>query len=216
METINNDKFSEDFVDTLKHVFSEFSMNSIPGTVDDVKISINHDNASDEYISKSVHLLLNAISKLLKSYIVFQNKFFKVTFHQDVFEFLKNYLNPDTTSKEEYEQNLNQLQHIIQKVFHHQLGLLEGYKVSVEKGTSQLLKSLNPREIENKFVREKMRIGPFQIPYFIIPFFVKNKIYAELISKYDDYKNDLDSVEKKFYRPSFKNGYDKPFDEEAI
>ena len=179
-------------------------------------ISTNRDNVSEEYQKKSMSLLLNAITKLLKSYVVFQNKFFKITFHQEVFEFLKKYLSSTFLSKEDCEQNLNQLQHIIQKVFNHQLGLLEGYKVSVQNGTSELLKMLDPGEIEDRLREKKIQIGPIHIPYSFMPFLIKYKVYNEMNKKYNDYRNDLDSVEKKFYRPSFKNGYDKPFDEETF
>ncbi len=211
---LDSEILSTSFFNTFLNVSPQFKSEDVSDIHSAINISLSRDNISEEYINKSVDLLLNAVIKLLKSYIVFQNKFFKITFHQDVFEFLKTYISGKTKrSKEECEQNLLQLQHIIQKVFHHQLGLLEGHKVAVHKGVSEFLKTIDPHEIENKYNTEKIQIGPLQIPYSIIPFLVRNKVYREIHKIYDEYRNDLESVEKKFFRPAFKEGYDRPFDE---
>lgn len=214
IDTLDSEIWSTTFINAFLNVSPQFKSEGDSDIHPAMNISINRDNISEEYINKSVDLLLNAVIKLLKSYIVFQNKFFKITFHQDVFEFLKTYISGKTKrSKEECEQNLLQLQHIIQKVFHHQLGLLEGYKVAINKGVSEFLKTIDPQEIENKHNTEKIQIGPLQIPYSIIPFLMRNKVYREIHKIYDEYRNDLESVEKKYFRPAFKEGYDRPFDE---
>ena len=86
--------------------------------------------------------------------------------------------------------------------FGHQIGLLEGYNLSVTEGSKMLLQSLDPNVIE-KELQSKKNSGK------ILSFAKKSKVLDLIKENYHKYISDPYYIEKKFFRPSFLRGYQK-------
>ena len=89
----------------------------------------------------------------------------------------------------------------------HQIGLLDGYQLSVTDGSKSLLDTLDPDIIEKELDNKSKQTGP-DIGK-LIPFAKKSKILDALKENYQKYVSDPYHIEKKFFRPSFMKGYQK-------
>ena len=93
------------------------------------------------------------------------------------------------------------------KLLSHQIGLLEGYQVSVTEGSKSLLAALDPVSVEKEIDSKSKRSGPNFDK--ILPFAKKSKILDIIKENYRTYTSDPYHIEKKFFRPSFMKGYQK-------
>ncbi len=113
------------------------------------------DYSFNVHFSETIDILLNVLTKLIQGFLQFRQEFFGVTIYHTIptgsLEEIKEFLfNPDVSAQEE-KKRLDLLRDEIQKLITHQIGLLEGYRISVTEGSQSLLQSLNPDEIEKEF-----------------------------------------------------------------
>ncbi len=158
------------------------------------------------HFSNTIDVFLDVFTKLIEGFLQFRQEFFGVTKYymlptgslEEIKEFL---FNPDISPDEE-KKRLDMLKDEAQKLLGHQIGLLEGYNLSVTEGSKMLLQSLDPNVIEKGF-QSKKAVDK------IFPFANKSKILELIKENYQKYISDPYYIEKKFFRPSFMRGYQK-------
>ena len=158
------------------------------------------------HFSNTIDVFLDVFSKLIEGFLQFRQEFFGVTKYyilptsslSEIKEFL---FNPDISPDEE-KKRLDMLKDEAQKLLGHQIGLLEGYNISVTEGSKMLLQSLDPNIIEKEF-QNKKNSGK------ILSFSKKSKVLDLIKENYHKYISDPYYIEKKFFRPLFLKGYQK-------
>jgi hypothetical protein len=167
-----------------------------------------HDYSFSSHFSQTVDLVLENLIKLIQAYLQFRQEFFGVTIYHTIptgsLKEIKEYLfNPDISS-EEQNKRISMIKEEAQKLFTHQVGLLEGYKASVTEGSQSLLQSLDPELIEKE--AERKQASGFQN---LLPYSKKLKTLETINETYKKYITDPYHLEKKFFRPAFIKGYQK-------
>ncbi|MFH1197523.1 MAG: FHA domain-containing protein [bacterium] len=162
-------------------------------------------------ISRVYDVMFDTLIKLLQGFWHFRQEFFGVTIYQTLpansVDSIKEFLFSESISVEEENKRLQTFDEEMQKILLHQVGLLEGYKLSLDDGIKQLLISLDPGAIENELKEQKVKLGPVQIPYRFIPFYIKIKTIQIAKARHVKIFSDLTSVEKKYFRQPFMKGY---------
>lgn len=166
------------------------------------------DYSFNSHFTNTVDVLLDTFSKLIQGFLHFRQEFFGVTIYHTMpsgsLKELKEFLfNPDISSEEE-KKRMDLLNEEIQKLLTHQLGLLEGYKISITEGSKLLLHSLDPEQIEKELQSKPssgIDIGK------ILPIAQKSKILDMIKENYQKYMSDPYHIEKKYFRPAFMKGY---------
>ncbi|RMI27496.1 MAG: FHA domain-containing protein [Calditrichaeota bacterium] len=108
------------------------------------------------------------------------------------------------------QQELNFMKAQIEEALLHPLGLLEGYRVSVDEGVRQVLMEINPAKIEQEVARQSLSLGPLKIPCRAIPLWVPLKAYAALKKQlFDLLQEGRGTFESRIFRPAFVHAYMK-------
>ncbi|MCW8806071.1 MAG: FHA domain-containing protein [Ignavibacteriaceae bacterium] len=160
------------------------------------------------HFSSTVDIMLDNLIKLIQGFLHFRQEFFGVTIYHTIptgsLKEIKEYLfNPDI-STEEQNKRINLIKEEAQKLLVHQIGLLEGYKISVTEGSQSLLQSLDPELIEKEAER-KQASGIANL----LPYSKKLKTLELINDSYKKFISDPYHLEKKFFRPAFIKGYQK-------
>ncbi len=161
--------------------------------------------------------LLEAFSKLLRGRSSFRNEFLGAT--MIVNGELSALLSPETaiesllegsTSEEEFAAQSAALQRELDEFIVHVVALLDGYRTSVDDGVQKLLQKTNADIFRNQLAQSKLRLGPMEIPYRLIPFLLQwkatqmsNQMHQELL------REDRGVLEKRYFRTGFIHGYEK-------
>jgi type VI secretion system protein ImpI len=166
------------------------------------------DYSFSSHFSQTVDLMLENLVKLIQTFLHFRQEFFGVTIYHTIptgsLKEIKEYIfNPDISS-EEQNKRINLIKEEAQKLFAHQVGLLEGYKNSVTEGSQSMLQSLDPELIE-KEAENKQSSGLQNL----LPYSKKLKTLEIINKTYKKYISDPYHLEKKFFRPAFIKGYQK-------
>jgi predicted component of type VI protein secretion system len=163
------------------------------------------------HFTETIDIMLDTFSKLIQGFLQFRQEFFGVTIYHTIptatlKEFKEFLFSPDISTEDE-KKRLGLLKEETTKLLSHQIGLLEGYQLSVTDGSKALLETLDPenveKELESKNKQSNLDIGK------IIPFVQKSKVLDALKENYRMYVSDPYHIEKKFFRPSFMRGYQK-------
>ncbi len=171
----------------------------------------DHKPVTQEYsfnihFSNTIDVFLDIFIKLIEGFLQFRQEFFGVTKFYTLPtgspEEVKDFLFNPNISPEEEKKRLDTLKDEAQKLLGHQIGLLEGYNLSVTEGSKMLLQSLDPYFIEKGLETGKA----FEK---IFPFSKKLKALELIKEHYGKYISDPYYIEKKFFRPSFMRGYQK-------
>lgn len=121
---------------------------------------------------------------------------------------IKSYLFDPEITTEEAQKRVQHLTEQTRTLIGHQIGLLEGYKESINKGTHELMKKMNPSIIKNRIANSPGRVGPLKVPLKFIPFLPLFKTFGELEKRHFELSNeDRGVVEKKIFRPPFIRKY---------
>ena len=160
------------------------------------------------HFSTTVDIMLENIIKLIQGFLQFRQEFFGVTIYHTIptgsLKEIKEYLfNPDI-STDEQTKRINLVKEEAQKLFAHQIGLLEGYRISVTEGCQSLLQSLDPELIEKE--AERKQSGGMAN---LLPYSKKLKTLELINESYKKFIADPYHLEKKFFRPAFIKGYQK-------
>ncbi len=177
----------------------------------DDSFKISQEYSLNSHFSDITDTLLDAFSKLLAGYLQFRQEFFGVTIYHIIplgsLNELKEYLFSPAINSEEEKKRLGLLKEETEKLLAHQIGLLEGYRMSITEGSKTLLESLSPDLIEKEMAAKNppqaIDIGK------LLPFTQKTKILEMLKENYQKYISDPYHVEKKYFRPFFMKGYQK-------
>jgi predicted component of type VI protein secretion system len=177
-------------------------------TSDDSFLKSNIDYSFSTHFSESVDIMLDTIVKLIQGFLHFRQEFFGVTIYQTIptgsLKEIKEYLFNQEISPEEQRKRINLIKEETQKLLSHQIGLLEGYRISVTEGSQSLLQSLDPAIIE-KEIASKQTSGLDNL----LPYSKKIKTLEAIKQSYKKYISDPYHLEKKFFRPAFIKGYQK-------
>jgi predicted component of type VI protein secretion system len=170
------------------------------------QVSTNYSFSS--HFSNTVDIMLDNLIKLIQGFLQFRQEFFGVTIYHTIptgsLKEIKDYLfNPDI-STEEQNKRIILIKEEAQKLFTHQLGLLEGYRISVTEGCQALLQSLDPELIEKE--AERKQGGGISN---LLPYSKKLKTLELINESYKKFISDPYHLEKKFFRPAFIKGYQK-------
>lgn len=169
------------------------------------------DYSLSSHFTETIDVLLDTFTKLIQGFLQFRQEFFGVTIYHTIptgslKEFKEFLFNPDISQADE-KKRLGLLKEETAKLLSHQIGLLEGYQLSVTDGSKALLETLDPAIIEKQIDNKSKQSGP-DIGK-ILPFAKKSKILDALKESYQKYASDPYHIEKKFFRPSFMKGYQK-------
>ena len=166
------------------------------------------DYSFSSHFSETVDIMLDNLIKLIQGFLQFRQEFFGVTIYHTIptgsLKEIKEYLFNQDISTEEQNKRINLIKEEAQKLFAHQIGLLEGYRISVTEGCQALLQSLDPELIEKEAERKQAGgIGN------LLPYSKKLKTLEAINESYKKYISDPYHLEKKFFRPAFIKGYQK-------
>lgn len=168
--------------------------------------SVPQEYSFNIHFSNTIDVFLDVFIKLIEGFLQFRQEFFGVTKFYTLPagspEEIKDFLFNPTISAEEEKKRLDNLKDEAQKLLGHQIGLLEGYNLSVTEGSKMLLQSLDPEVIEKGLEVKKLSER-------ILPFTKKLKVLELIKEHYRKYISDPYYIEKKFFRPSFMHGYQK-------
>jgi type VI secretion system protein ImpI len=176
--------------------------------VDSEKDSLYSDYSFTSHFSNTTDVMLETLIKLIQGYLQYRQEFFGVTIYHTIptgsLKEIKEFLfNPDI-SDEEQKKRMSLIKEEMDKLLAHQIGLLEGYRMSVTEGCQSLMQSLDPDLIEQEIEsKQSVGLGNF------LPHTKKLKTLDAIKSTYKKYLSDPYHVEKKFFRPSFIKGYQK-------
>jgi len=160
------------------------------------------------HFSSTVDIMLDNLIKLIQGFLHFRQEFFGVTIYHTIptgsLKEIKEYLFNPEISTEEQNKRINLIKEEAQKLLVHQIGLLEGYNISVTEGSQALLQSLDPELIEKEAER-KQASGIANL----LPYSKKLKTLQLINESYKKFISDPYHLEKKFFRPAFIKGYQK-------
>jgi len=176
--------------------------------VESEKDSSSSDYSFSSHFSNTIDIMLETLIKLIQGYLQYRQEFFGVTIYHTVptgsLKEIKKFLFDPDISSEEQKKRISLIKEETDKLLAHQIGLLEGYRMSVSEGCQSLLQSLDPDLIE-KEIESKQSTGMGNF----LPYSKKLKTLDIVKTTYKKYISDPYHVEKKFFRPSFIKGYQK-------
>ncbi len=121
----------------------------------------------------------------------------------------KTLYNPDLP-EEDHQKRVALFIEEAEKLYYHQIGLIEGYVGAIQDGAGELLKMLDPLRLEQEFYSSGSRQPVTRVPSFLLPLFIHWKIYKFFKQKYKELRNeDPALVEKKYFRSAFVRYYNQ-------
>jgi len=176
--------------------------------VESDKESASRDYSFSSHFSNTIDIMLENLIKLIQGFLQYRQEFFGVTIYHTIptgsLKEIKEFLFDPNISSEEQKKRISLIKEETEKLLAHQIGLLEGYRISVTEGCQSLLQSLDPDLIEQE-VESKKSAGLGNL----LPYSIKLKTLDAIKTKYKKYLSDPYHIEKKFFRPSFIKGYQK-------
>ncbi len=154
--------FAENFLDKElykdnnleeKHINEKFARVEQSKVISPQNKSYDEKPLAQEYsfnihFSNSIDVFLDVFTKLIEGFLQFRQEFFGVTKYYSLptgsLAEIKEFLFNPAISTEEEKKRLDMLKDEAQKLLGHQIGLLEGYNLSVTEGSKMLLQSLDP------------------------------------------------------------------------
>jgi len=204
-DNINNQKLvtPDEFSYPKEPIKSTLEKNML---VESDKASASPDYSFSSHFSNTIDIMLETLIKLIQGFLQYRQEFFGVTIYHTIptgsLKEIKEFLFDPNISSEEQKKRTNLIKEETEKLLAHQIGLLEGYRISVTEGCQALLQSLDPDLIEQEV--ESKNSGGLR---HLLPYSNKQKTLAVIKSNYKKYLSDPYHIEKKFFRPSFIKGY---------
>lgn len=113
-------------------------------------------------------------------------------------------------SGEESAVRLRSLKSVTERIILHVMGLLEGYRKSVDEGARKLLQRIDPELVRKEFADSKVGIGPLQIPLRSVSLLLDLKVFQVLRRRHQDLlREDRGVLERRYFRPGFIHGYEE-------
>ena len=178
-----------------------------------VKKSLNYEDS--EYV---IDLFFKMLSELIKISMQISNEFIDSdTVHRresKMFvspESLKDYIFSNGVSDSEKKKRREYLSTEMSDLLARQIVILAGHRNSIEYGTKDLLKELDPEVVLKEELGKLVHIGPVSIPQRYIPFIVYRKAFKKIVSIFSSFNSENpekdQNIKNKFFRPAFISGY---------
>jgi len=121
-----------------------------------------------------------------------------------------SYLADPSLGEGEFAARLADLEGTNRQIILHVMGLLEGYRKSVDDGARRLLAQIDPESISREQAGTSMTVGPLHIPYSSLPVLLHLRVFKVLRLRHQELvQEDRGLLEKRFFRPGFVHGYEE-------
>jgi hypothetical protein len=161
--------------------------------------------------------VLQPVLRIMRGRILFRSEFMGATMFQDPKivalskrspqEWIGFFLDAQVT-EEEARDRLEILAYETGEVIPHVIGLLDGYRKSVDVGAKNILQQLNPIRIREELFKKPLQIGPLSIPYRFLPLIADRIAWRALEQRHRELQEeDRGILEQRFFRPGFIQGY---------
>lgn len=180
---------------------------------------ISSESVSAQGLTRTMRIFLNALTRLVRGRASFRNEFLGATMISDgelspllsgSTEAGMKYLLEGTASEDELAAHNAALQRALDEVVFHVVGLLDGYRTSVDDGVRRLLQKADPEVFKVQLAELKFKIGPIEIPYRFVPLLVDMKAMRLSQRAHKELsQEDRGVLEKRYFRPAFIRGYDR-------
>jgi pSer/pThr/pTyr-binding forkhead associated (FHA) protein len=161
--------------------------------------------------------VLEPVLKIMRGRILFRSEFMGATMFQDLKMEALSKLSPkewiefflDAELEEQMARNrLEILGSETAEMIIHVMGLLDGYRKSVDVGAKSMLQQLNPVRIKEELFKQPVRVGPLSIPYRFLPLVAEWFAWRAFEQHHRELQEeDRGILEQRFFRPGFIQGY---------
>jgi hypothetical protein len=166
-----------------------------------------------------IHILVKFLVQMIQARKQFLMEFVGETIIQskdnstidrlDSDEMVKYLFNPEI-SEQESEHRIQKIKDYIDKLLLHQVSHLDGYKMSIDRGTKQILDKLSPSLLEDRIKKETFSLAGIKIPYRFIPAITFFKVIKKIYTTHKDLiSEDKSIVERRYFRPGYIQNYNK-------
>ena len=180
---------------------------------------IHSDSVPMQRVTQTIRGFVQAFSRLVRGRSSFRNEFLGATtvsggelsplLSGSADEGLQ-FLFDNSASDDEFAARSAAFERELDALVLHVVGLLDGYRTSIDDGVRMLLQKTNPEVFRRQLARSKLKLGPIEIPYRFVPFFLdwkmmqlSKRIHQELL------REDRGVLEKQYFRRGFIQGYEK-------
>ena len=112
-------------------------------------------------------------------------------------------------SDDEFASRQSELETMTAELILHVMGLLEGYRKSVDDGARRLLAQMDPEPLRRELSDPNKTSGPRHVAYQIFPALLDAQVYRQLEQRHQDLNHeDRGVLEKRYFRPGFIRGYE--------
>jgi predicted component of type VI protein secretion system len=161
--------------------------------------------------------VLQPVLKIMKGRILFRSEFTGATMFEDPEMEAVNKQGPQEwiqyfmdagLSEEKARDRLELLILETREIIPHVIGLLDGYRKSVDVGTKTMLQQLSPLRLREEISRKPIRVGPFSIPHRFLPLIADRIAWKAIVQRHRELQEeDRGILEQRFFRPGFIQGY---------
>ncbi len=161
--------------------------------------------------------VLYPLLKIMRGRIHFRAEFTGATMFQDpemealskqTPEECMRYLLDPNLGEEKARDRLELLVLETREMIPHVIGLLDGYRKSVDVGTKNMLQQLNPVRLREEMSKKPVRVGPLSIPHKFLPLIADRIAWKAIVQRHRDLQEeDRGILEQRFFRPGFIQGY---------
>lgn len=161
--------------------------------------------------------VLYPLLKIMRGRIHFRAEFTGATMFQDpemealgeqTPEECMRYLLDPGLSEEKARDRLELLVLETREMIPHVIGLLDGYRKSVDVGTKNMLQQLNPVRLREEISKKPVSVGPLSIPQKFLPLIADRIAWKAIVQRHRDLQEeDRGILEQRFFRPGFIQGY---------
>jgi hypothetical protein len=166
-----------------------------------------------------IHILVKFLVQMIQARKQFQMEFVGQTIIQskdnstidrlDSDEMVKYLFNPEI-SEQESEHRIQKIKDYINELLLHQVSHLDGYKMSIDSGTKQILDKLSPSMLEDRIKNETFSLAGIRIPYRFIPVVTFCKVIKSIYNAHKDLMSeDRSIIERRYFRPGYIQNYNK-------
>lgn len=178
-----------------------------------IEVGANQTHAFDALLET----LLSFFLKLWSGYSSFQSEFLERTIVGNK-EFLRlqsasteeilKFLADPSLSEGERRERQRSLRKATEEIIVHVLGLLDGYRNSIDGGVSKILQTMSLATLAAEASKTAVKFGSVEAPLRYVPLFVALKTKALFEQKHRELsKEDRGVLEKRYFRPGFIQGY---------
>lgn len=167
--------------------------------------------------AQTLDVLLQAMRKLMEARLRFRVQYFDESGERDGVAWilqkarsadeLKELLLASDLSGPEFTKNLKTLGDELVLLYHHQWGLLQGYRACIVEGVRQVLLVLHPHKLLQEFGKKNTKLGTLQLPKPVTQFLSHWQFLAYYQRRHDNLLKEDPSYFDKLFSPGFRRRY---------